>query len=107
MVSALSWFWWLLALTNTPVIQLCFHGLLFSYFILLISFSLPLAVEQDIFRFESQAAVGRFGARCALPKGGCPAEEVGAEPSRAACSQSTLRNSDESSCCYILLSLLP
>lgn len=54
-----------------------------------------------------------FGACCALPKGGCLAEKGAVEPSQApwthlaACLQSTLRNSDESSCCYILFSLLP
>ena len=54
-----------------------------------------------------------FSACCALPKGGHVAEKRGVEPSQAswthlaACLQSTLRNSDESSCCYILFSILP
>lgn len=76
-------------------------------FILLISFSLPLAFDWGRFYFESKAVMGCFNASCASGREEGSWALLGILNSPSYCLQSTWRNADESSCCYISFSLFP
>lgn len=71
MISALSLFWWLVALTKTPVFQLCFSSLLSSYFIFLSPFPCHFHLNRIYFILSAELL-------CAVPVPAALCPKVGA-----------------------------